>query len=145
MNMLYDAMDVAKYIVTYCYENGKPISNLKLQKMMYFTWVDYYRETGNPLFLDDICAWKLGPVVPEVYYGFCPYAAAPIRRSFECDLLSADATIVTESIEKWMYQSASALVNITHKEDGPWSIIFDKGRGFRDVIPFDLIIEKECM
>ena len=80
--MLYNASDIAKYIISYCSSKNMPISNLKLQKVLYFTWVDYYRETGTALFLDDICAWQLGPVVPDVYYDYCSYGGRPIYLTY---------------------------------------------------------------
>ena len=75
---MYSAVDVAKYIVSYSTQQGKSISNLKLQKMLYYLWVDYYKSTGRELYVDDICAWQFGPVVPDVYYEFCSYAGTPI-------------------------------------------------------------------
>ena len=81
--MWYDALDVAKYIITRCYEQGNPISNLKLQKILYFLWADFYRETRRYLFFDDICAWQLGPVVPKVYYEYCPHAGRPIFNIYQ--------------------------------------------------------------
>ena len=80
--MVYTAVDIAKYIVSYCAHRQRPISNLKLQKMLYYTWIDYYKKTNNALFLNDICAWQLGPVVPDVYYEFCSYAGTPISVTF---------------------------------------------------------------
>ena len=39
---MYSAVDVAKYIVSYSTQQGKSIRNLKLQKKLYYLWVDYY-------------------------------------------------------------------------------------------------------
>lgn len=36
--MTYTAVDIAKYIVSYCSGKHRPVSNLKLQKMLYYTW-----------------------------------------------------------------------------------------------------------
>ena len=47
--MTYTAVDIAKYIVSYCSGKNRPVSNLKLQKMLYYTWIDYYKETGTAL------------------------------------------------------------------------------------------------
>ena len=55
--MSYSAVDVAKYIVTYSNRQNKPVSNLKLQKILYFTWIDYFKQTKSHLFEDHICAW----------------------------------------------------------------------------------------
>ena len=32
----HEAMDVANYIVNYCIDSGHPVSNLKLQKLLYY-------------------------------------------------------------------------------------------------------------
>lgn len=73
-------------IVSYCSNKKQPISNLKLQKILYYAWIDYYKRTGNALFLNDICAWQLGPVIPDVYYEFCSYAGTPIFESFDVSI-----------------------------------------------------------
>ena len=54
--MTYTAVDIAKYIVSYCSGKHRPVSNLKLQKMLYYTWIDYYKKTGTALFFNEICA-----------------------------------------------------------------------------------------
>ena len=38
------ASDVSKYIVEYAYDNGSSVSNLQLQKILYFLWIDFYKE-----------------------------------------------------------------------------------------------------
>ena len=48
--MSFQVMDVARYIINYCTEQGKPVSNLKLQKMLYYLWIDYYKNTNEYLF-----------------------------------------------------------------------------------------------
>ena len=60
--MSYTALEIAKYIISTCSKKNRPISNLKLQKLLYFAWIYYYTKTGNGLFHDDICAWQFGPV-----------------------------------------------------------------------------------
>lgn len=56
------ASELAKYIVTESTLLDKAVSNLKLQKLLYFLWVDYYNQKGKYLYQDDICAWQFGPV-----------------------------------------------------------------------------------
>lgn len=142
--MVYNAVDVAKYIVTYCNQKNKPVSNLKLQKLMYCAWIDFYKETGTALFVDDICAWQLGPVVPEVYYEFCTYAGRPISQEYNINIASDDALILNSIIEKYLNVSASALVGRTHVQGGAWDRVYRNGAGMRDVIPFSLIKDLEC-
>ncbi len=145
--MLYTASDIAKYIISYCSSRNRPISNLKLQKVLYFTWVDYFRETGTALFLDDICAWQLGPVVPDVYYDYCSYGGRPIYLTYngiEDEISERDEAILNEIIERYIDIPASTLVNKTHRSGTAWDYIYGGGTGNRDVIPFSLIKDKEC-
>jgi uncharacterized phage-associated protein len=46
------------------------LTNLKLQKLLYYVQGHYLAEFGDPLFEDDLVAWKHGPVVPRIYYHF---------------------------------------------------------------------------
>ena len=41
----YKAIDVARHIVNYTNEQGKTVSNLKLQKLLYFKMVPIRRTT----------------------------------------------------------------------------------------------------
>ena len=72
------ALNIAKYVVEVAYQQCKPISNLKLQGILYFLWNEYYKETGKYLFYENFYAWSIGPVVPEVYYFYCTWAGTPI-------------------------------------------------------------------
>lgn len=143
--MTYSAKDIAKHIISYCHEKKRPISNLKLQKILYYVWIDYYKETKKELFLDDICAWQLGPVVTNVYYEFCTYAGTPIPNKYYINLDSKDKLIINKILDKYIDLPASTLVNKTHQRGMPWDLVFQNGLGNRDVIPFSLIKEKECI
>lgn len=142
--MAYNALSVAKHVVSYCCTQKKPISNLKLQKIMYYAWVDYYKEVQASLYDDNICAWQLGPVVPEVYYEFCSFAGTPIVREFPSELNKNDIMIVNKIIDRYIDASASSLVSKTHQKGTPWEITYRGGAGARDVIPFSLVKSLEC-
>lgn len=142
--MLYNALDVAKYIISFCFANAKPVSNLKLQKVLYFTWVDFFNESGKPLFLDDICAWQLGPVIPDVYYEYCSYGGRPICVPFKQSLGEEDSLLLNRIIGNYMDVPASTLVNITHAKGSAWDVVYRNGCGNREVIPYSLIRQIEC-
>ena len=71
--MTYKAKEIAGYLIETANQMGKTISNLKLQKILYFAWKDFYKATGEYLFKEEFEAWKFGPVVSEVYYEYCAY------------------------------------------------------------------------
>ena len=139
----YKAIDIARHILTYYRDQNRPISNLQLQKLLYFSWIDYYRETGKYLFEDSFIAWKLGPVVRDVYYRYRPNAGMPIFVTDDADLGKETAHI--ESIcNRYAQVSVAKLVDKSHKKGHAWDIIYDDGAGIDEVIPFDLIITTEC-
>ena len=142
--MSYSALEIAKYVITSCSNQNQPVSNLKLQKMLYFLWVDFYKATGRMLFNDNICAWQLGPVVPEVYYEYCHYAGTPIFLLYDTNnIRQEDQKILDDIIACYLPIPANDLVEKTHVAGSAWDAIYQNGLGNRKVIPFDLIIERE--
>ena len=58
--------DRLRKIVEYILITEK-MTNLRLQKILYFIQAFSLISTGHPLFKEDILAWQYGPVVKEVY------------------------------------------------------------------------------
>lgn len=51
-------------------ESSELLSNMKLQKLLYYQQGFHLAYFGTPLFNEDIVAWQYGHVVPEVYDAF---------------------------------------------------------------------------
>ncbi len=62
------AFDVAKWLIAYnnSQENADLLTDLKLQKLLYYAQGIAIKYTGKALFNENLVAWDLGPVVPEV-------------------------------------------------------------------------------
>lgn len=136
---MYDALTIAKYIVTKCVQDGCPVSNLQLQKILYFVQLDSLKRTKAPAFSDDIEAWKFGPVVPDVYYHFCGFGALPILATYEVDSHLASNGFMNRVVEEKRAMDPWDLVEEAHEPGKPWAIIFKGGEGNHAVIPNDLI------
>ena len=142
---MFDAVIIARYIVDRCTRNNSLITNLKLQKLLYYVWIDYYKATGNYLFSNYICAWPLGPVVADAYDEFCVYGGLTIRKRFDnLNIGEYEKSLIDQSIDKLMRYSASELVNKSHAAGKPWALVFNNGAGRGRIISFELIIKKEC-
>ena len=143
---MYTAQQVANYVIDYGLHNNIPVSNLKLQKLLYFIWIDYYKENERKLFADKFCAWKFGPVIPKVYYEYCAFGGFPIfAQSYPSnDIAQRDRTIINETKKKNKNASVGYLVELTHDPGKPWDKTYLGGIGEHDVIPFEDIIELEC-
>lgn len=67
--MAYKVIDIANQLLVKAYRasDGELMTNLKLQKMLYYQQGFHLAYFGTPLFDDEIEAWMYGPVVPSVY------------------------------------------------------------------------------
>jgi len=121
------ATNVAKYILNLAdVEKGQVISNLALQKLLYYCQGYYlaFTENREPLFEEDILAWRWGPAVSNVYHEYKHYGSGSLPNNELTDdimaTLSEDQKRVIEAVND-VYKgfSAIALMEKTHMEN-PW-------------------------
>ena len=117
--------DVAEYFLSLQDEDaGDLISNLKLQKLVYYAQGCHLALYDEPLFEDRIEAWVHGPVVPSLYREYKTYGAAPIPNPGDTDFSKFDdeeREFLDEVYHVYGQFSAWKLKNMTH-EDGPWRV-----------------------
>lgn len=137
---MYKAVEIAKWFLQYnaleqkLYDDVEGISNLKLQKLLYYAQGCYLALHGKPLFAENIVAWQHGPVVVEVYEKYKQFHANSITELDEAPKVDDDTLRVLE----WVYNefgkyTAWALRNKTHEET-PWRITKSN-----EVIPVEVI------
>lgn len=73
------ANTVADFTIWYCRDRGSLMTNLKLQKLLFYAQAFYLAICDRPLFDEDFQAWATGPVQPEVYHRFQHYKWNPIE------------------------------------------------------------------
>lgn len=143
--MSYRAIDIARSLVKKFRDAGSPVTSMKLQKLLYYAWAEYFKEEKKPLFDDPIYAWKFGPVVKPVYHEYKIFAAMPITNckdpEKEVDYLTD--SFLTKFVKRYQHRTANSLVFSTHKEGTPWSEAYEVGK--KDIIiPSSWIVEFEC-
>ena len=139
---MYSAIDLSKYIISKCIADGSPISNLQLQKILYYIQKDFLSR-GKPAFPDDIEAWQFGPVVPNVYYHYCGYGAMPITIPISKEKIInipvSDKDHIDVIIDTKRILNPWDMVAETHKANGAWAKTYKSGLGNHSTIPLDLI------
>lgn len=121
--MTYSALDIANKILAQPLDRDgvEYISNMKLQKLLYYQQGFHLAFFGTPLFDEEIEAWQYGPVVPSVYSHY----ASNGRRGIEPDaeyvigLSEDEETLFVKVFEIYGDYSASGLMNMSHNET-PW-------------------------
>lgn len=130
MIFLYDVLTIADYIIRRCSSEWYTVSNLKLQKLLYFVQAEFLVATGKPCFREKIVAWDFGPVVPKVYREFCVYGSAhiPERTVTKPFLPKNTAELIDGIVFTCLPFSSSQLVEITQHQL-PWAVAYAKGYG----------------
>ncbi|MFQ6793242.1 MAG: Panacea domain-containing protein [Thomasclavelia sp.] len=137
-NEVKSAIDVARYLINKCNDLDISISNLKLQKLLYFSQGFSLALTDQPLFEEEIEPWDFGPVVPVVYREYKMFGANDIPKietyfnkdfdsddflreiSFDKNIFSnVQKAIMDTIVEQFGRYSANSLVTITHRQS-PW-------------------------
>lgn len=125
---MYSAISVAKYIIARCNKLGKTISNLKLQKILYFVQAEFLVSQNTPCFREQIEAWDFGPVIPDVYHRYKVYGSASIPCVGDenyCPFDKVDKSLADGIIDECAKYSASTLVEITHRQS-PWKTAYNR-------------------
>ena len=121
----YKARNVADYFIFLASQENQEgeregITNLKLQKILYFAQAYYLSRLNKPLFTEKLMAWKYGPVVPGVYHKFKKYTNRPmILKEDKSTLRKEDKEILKKVWEAFGGYSAGRLVSIVHSH-APW-------------------------
>lgn len=108
---------VADYITKKC-----DVTNLTLQKLLYYIQGFYYAFYETFIFNENCKAWQYGPVYGEKYYNYKHFGKEIIdsKNSFELGLLSEDEISLIDSILKcFACYGGSNLIEFTHHEK-PW-------------------------
>jgi uncharacterized phage-associated protein len=113
------ASRVATWLINLSHEKDAPVSNLKLQKLLYYSqaWnLAFYKE---PLFEEDFEAWVHGPVVPEIFRTYRDHKWNSIPK-VKASRITARAKQHLEEVWR-VYGSLKAfdLERLTHSES-PW-------------------------
>lgn len=141
---MYKALDIARYVINFCNAKNLSISNLRLQKLLYFIQANFILHNHKPCFDDTIECWKYGPVVPNVYSTFRTYGSDSIPTiekilifnfskskiewetfNFEFDN-ELDKALVEDVIMQAKNKTTSELINISHNQS-PWRDNYKEG------------------
>ena len=118
------ALDVARYFVSQCdHDAGDNVSNLKLQKLLYYAQGVSLALHEQPLFSEHIEAWQHGPVVPSVYHALKVFGSGAVVLCEGVDFEKFDdetRSVLNEVFEVYGQFSAWKLRNMTHDEP-PWA------------------------
>jgi uncharacterized phage-associated protein len=132
-NTGYDCREVANYILDKGESSNIDITNLSLQKILYFCHAFVLTELSRPLVKQSFEAWQHGPVIRSLYRVFCGCGEEKIKmRATRIDKNSGERILCTASLDEELNNtldkaiafygrvSAYQLVKLSHEPGGPW-------------------------
>lgn len=148
MSAPYPAKAVANFFLKRA-RRRRPITQMKLHKLLYYAHGWHLGLTGEPLLDETIEAWRYGPVVPSIYHEFKMFGSDPIDRlarhreprEFESvkvpPVKKSDGFAFRLLQRVWRVYgnlTAARLSALTHAKDSPWTLA-------RQADPLGLYIE----
>ena len=141
--MTVSAHAIANEFIKLAQEEGKSLTNMQLQKLVFLSQGYTLAILDHPLYYHNTHAWQWGPVIPKLYKPLQKFG-----RSLVTDQLEADDTLPQDSEEMeivravwegYGHLSGGQLSALTHKPNTPWSTTWESNQF--GVIPEDLIAE----
>ena len=134
---MYQIENLSKYIISKCIEDKKPISNLQLQRILYYIQLSFLK-SRQLAFSDDFEAWGFGPCIPCIYYeyftnGMCPITN--IKQSFRKRKIpflvfdtEQDRTVIDSIVEAKRSLVPWTIAREILNETSPWAKTYAKGK-----------------
>lgn len=120
-----DVYDVADFFVKLANQSeDDQMTNLKVNKLIYYAQGAFLARTGRPLFDEDIEPWPLGPVVPKIYHKYKVCGRGPITSEGDLDpklFTEEEYEVLLDVMRELGQYTGAALVSRTHSPGTPWS------------------------
>ena len=136
--MRVDVRALANFVLSVAKKEDLEVSNLAMNKIVYFIYVEYLVTFSKKLTTAKIEAWEHGPVFRELYSAFKKFGDLPITELAkkidaqtgelvvcELELENQDCDFLTSLTEKLLRHSASKLRNLSHLPGSPWDIVWN--------------------
>lgn len=152
--MPYSVKSIANAFLNRAALEGKKLTHLKLQKLMYYAVGYYLAAYGEPLVDARFEAWDYGPVLPELYQEFREFRNRPITQlANDLDWDTGEMVPVpipsgdkrVDHVVDYVWRtyspySALQLSDMTHNPGTPWEKTRKDNPGIRGVdIPDELL------
>jgi uncharacterized phage-associated protein len=128
-----DGRAIANFVLDVCESEKRSITNLSLQKIVFFCHAWSLANLGKPLIKHQFEAWQYGPVLQYLYRDFRDFEREPITsRAKKLNPVTGASEVVpyqfdteTEVLLRkvvgfYARLSAGTLVELSHVEEGPW-------------------------
>lgn len=139
----YTCFDIANYFLDKAKKTAIAVTNLKLQKLVYYAQAWHLAIHNEPLMEGiEFEAWIHGPVIHELWNKYRNYSYEPINEEVTPPQLEARTDqFLEEVVEVYLDKDAYTMELMSHRED-PWILARN---GYADNERCTNIISEELM
>ena len=131
--------DVSKVVIS---KSPEPISNLKLQKLLYYVQGWSLALHDRLAFYEEIQAWVHGPVVPAAFYEYRHFKWNPIEIPVEPSSIANEEISHIENVLAAYGSFTAPQLEILSHDESPW---IDAREGYSEKEICQRIIMPEAM
>jgi uncharacterized phage-associated protein len=136
--MSFDGREIANCVLDLADQEGIKLSNLSLQKVVFFCHAWHLVDTGQPLLKAEFEAWQHGPVLQYLYRQFKDFENRPITaRATAMNSATGKSEVVRYDLDLDTLQRLKRvlkfygrlepwdLVDLSHAKGGPWDRVWN--------------------
>lgn len=134
------ALNIANNILHRSFEDNIELTPMKLQRLIYLTYKEFYKQTDTLLFEDKFEVWKYGPVIRNVNTAFKKYGSNSIKdyyREYDGAALEASErkspilkSVINTVWDKYKTVDGVPLANMSRSKKSAWYQAFNRNEPF---------------
>lgn len=125
---------VARKLIDLAHAKNIPVTNLKLQKLLYFAHgLMLVRHEAKLIDTESFQAWKYGPVLADLYHDMKIFGQSNIKPTdgfipfwpeLDGDMKHEKTEVLNAVLDQLGSMSGGRLIDISHDTNGPWHGVY---------------------
>lgn len=128
---------VAQAFLDLASSEGRQLTNMQLQKLVFFAHGAHLAAYDEPLIHEPVKAWDFGPVIPSLYERLREYGSGPVYNPIDYfganSLGPREQQAVRSAWRAYGHLDAWQLSDITHQQGSPWEQVWNNGGRYSDI------------
>jgi len=131
------SLAVAQAFLDLADREGMRLTNMQLQKLVFFAHGTHLAAYNAPLIDSAVRAWDFGPVIPPLYDRLREYGSGYVDRELgvyrELGRDSSGLQAVRSVWDAYRHHNAWSLSSISHQRGSPWDEVWNNGGQYCEI------------